>query len=187
MLAIVGESGSGKSTFAKVLAGLDTATDGSLVVLGQEVADRPVRRRAAKLVAAVQMVFQQPDGTLNPSHPVGWPLARSLRKFGIARDRRTVEAKVTALLEMVRLPASLRHALPRQLSGGQKQRIAIARAFAGNPRTADRRRAGLGARRVGAGGGDQPAAAHPAGKPHHAGVHQPRSRRWCATSPTRWW
>ncbi len=132
VLAIVGESGSGKSTFAKVLAGLDAATSGSLVVLGQEVAGRPVRRRDAKLVAAVQMVFQQPDGTLNPSHPVGWPLARALRKFGIARGG-DVEARVTALLEMVRLPPSLRHALPRQLSGGQKQRIAIARAFAGNP------------------------------------------------------
>lgn len=133
VLAIVGESGSGKSTFAKVLAGLDAASSGSLVVLGQEVAGRKVRRRDAGLVAAVQMVFQQPEGTLNPSHPVGWPLARALRKFGVAHGRRDVEARVTALLEMVRLPPSLRHALPRQLSGGQKQRIAIARAFAGNP------------------------------------------------------
>ena len=133
VLAIVGESGSGKSTFAKVLAGLDTATGGSLSVLGKEVAARPARRRAAALVAAVQMVFQNPDGTLNPSHSVGWPLARALHKFGIARDRRAAEARVSALLDMVRLPVSLRHALPRQLSGGQKQRIAIARAFAGNP------------------------------------------------------
>ena len=133
VLAIVGESGSGKSTFAKVLAGLDAATSGSLRVLGTEVASRPVRRRPAALVAAVQMVFQNPDGTLNPSHPVGWPLARSLRKFGIARGRRAVEERVASLLAMVRLPASVRHALPRQLSGGQKQRIAIARAFAGNP------------------------------------------------------
>jgi peptide/nickel transport system ATP-binding protein len=133
VLAIVGESGSGKSTFAKVLAGLDAATSGSLRVLGEEVASRPVRRRPAKLVAAVQMVFQNPDGTLNPSHPVGWPLARALRKFGVVRGRRAADERVTALLDLVRLPASLRHALPRQLSGGQKQRIAIARAFAGQP------------------------------------------------------
>jgi peptide/nickel transport system ATP-binding protein len=133
VLAIVGESGSGKTTFAKVLAGLDAATSGSLRVLGTEVANRPVRRRTAAEVAAVQMVFQNPDGTLNPSHPVGWPLARSLRRFSIARQRPEIEARVAALLEMVRLPASVRHALPRQLSGGQKQRIAIARAFAGNP------------------------------------------------------
>lgn len=133
VLAVVGESGSGKSTFAKVLAGLDTATGGSLRIMGAEVAGVPVHRRTAKQVAAVQMVFQNPDGTLNPSHPVGWPLARSLRKFGIASSKSDIEARVTALLEMVRLPSSLRHALPRQLSGGQKQRIAIARAFAGNP------------------------------------------------------
>ena len=133
VLAVVGESGSGKSTFAKVLAGLDTATGGSLRIMGDEMASVPVRRRTAKQVAAVQMVFQNPDGTLNPSHPVGWPLARSLRKFGIATGKAEIEQRVTALLEMVRLPASLRHALPRQLSGGQKQRIAIARAFAGNP------------------------------------------------------
>ena len=133
VLAIVGESGSGKSTFAKVLAGLDAATSGRLDVLGDDVAGKPVRKRTAAKVAAVQMVFQNPDGTLNPSHPVGWPLARALRKFGIARERKDVDARVAARLDMVRLPASLRHALPRQLSGGQKQRIAIARAFAGNP------------------------------------------------------
>ncbi|MBN9509040.1 MAG: ABC transporter ATP-binding protein [Alphaproteobacteria bacterium] len=133
VLALVGESGSGKTTFAKVLAGLDVASGGSLRVLDADVARRPVRRRGAAEVAAVQMVFQNPDGTLNPSHPVGWPLARSLRKFGIARGRRDIEARVAGLLEMVRLPPSVRHALPRQLSGGQKQRIAIARAFAGNP------------------------------------------------------
>ncbi len=133
VLAIVGESGSGKSTFAKVLAGLDVATGGTLHVLGDDVATRPVRKRGAEKVVAVQMVFQNPDGTLNPSHPVGYPLTRALRKFGIATDRKTIDARVAALFEMVRLPPSLRHALPRQLSGGQKQRIAIARAFAGNP------------------------------------------------------
>jgi peptide/nickel transport system ATP-binding protein len=133
VLAIVGESGSGKSTFAKILSGLDAATGGSLRVLGAEVADRPVRKRSPTQVAAVQMVFQNPDGTLNPSHPVGVPLGRSLRKFGLAIDRKEIDDKVVALLDLVRLPPSLRHALPRQLSGGQKQRIAIARAFAGNP------------------------------------------------------
>jgi len=133
ILAIVGESGSGKSTFAKVLAGLDAATGGTLQVLGDDVATRTVRKRSAAKVAAVQMVFQNPDGTLNPSHTVGFPLARALKKFGFAGDRKAIEARVAALLDMVRLPPSLRHALPRQLSGGQKQRIAIARAFAGNP------------------------------------------------------
>src|SRR5262249_42144463 len=66
-------------------------------------------------------------------HSVGWPIARALRNFGVARKRPAVDARVKALLGMVRLPAAIRHCKPRQLSGGQKQRIAIARAFAGNP------------------------------------------------------
>jgi peptide/nickel transport system ATP-binding protein len=133
VLAIVGESGSGKSTFARILAGLDAATGGSLRFRGADIATRSVRQRNAAQVAAIQMVFQNPDGTLNPSHRVGWPLARALRRFGVARGRRTIDARVRALLEMVRLQPAVRHSLPRQLSGGQKQRIAIARAFAGNP------------------------------------------------------
>ncbi|MBI3454835.1 MAG: ABC transporter ATP-binding protein [Candidatus Rokubacteria bacterium] len=133
VLAIVGESGSGKSTFARIVAGLESASDGALRFGGADLARVPVSRRTAQQVAAIQMVFQNPDGTLNPSHSVGWPIARALRKFGIARARRTVDQRVKALLEMVRLPASIRYRTPRQLSGGQKQRIAIARAFAGNP------------------------------------------------------
>ncbi|HTW27724.1 MAG TPA: ABC transporter ATP-binding protein [Acetobacteraceae bacterium] len=133
VLAIVGESGSGKSTFARILAGLDRATGGQLRFLEQEIGSRTVRARAAREVAAIQMVFQNPDGTLNPSHPVGRAIARALRRFGVARTRRDTQERVRALLQMVRLPTGIRHALPRQLSGGQKQRIAIARAFAGNP------------------------------------------------------
>jgi len=133
IVAIVGESGSGKSTFARILAGLDRATGGEIRFDGTDLASIPVRRRTAEHVAAIQMVFQNPDSTLNPSHPVGTPIARALRKFGIARSSKDIEGRVKNLLEMVRLPATLRHALPRQLSGGQKQRIAIARAFAGNP------------------------------------------------------
>jgi peptide/nickel transport system ATP-binding protein len=133
VLAIVGESGSGKSTFARVLAGLDKASRGGLRFAGAEIGKTEVKQRSAEQVAAIQMVFQNPDGTLNPSHAVGMPIARALRQFGVARRGRDIETRVESLLELVRLPAAMRHALPRQLSGGQKQRIAIARAFAGNP------------------------------------------------------
>jgi len=133
VLAIVGESGSGKTTFARILAGLDSASGGNLRFRGADIATTPVRGRDAAQVAAIQMVFQNPDGTLNPSHRVGRPLARALRRFGVARDRHTISVRVRALLEMVRLQPAVRYSLPRQLSGGQKQRIAIARAFAGNP------------------------------------------------------
>jgi peptide/nickel transport system ATP-binding protein len=133
VLAIVGESGSGKSTFARILAGLDNASGGSLRFRGADLATTPVHRRDAAQVAAIQMVFQNPDGTLNPSHRVGRPLARTLQRLGAVRGRRAIGARVRALLEMVRLQPAVRYSLPRQLSGGQKQRIAIARAFAGNP------------------------------------------------------
>src|SRR5579875_115360 len=133
ILAIVGESGSGKSTFARILAGLQSATDGSLKLGGADLARIPVSRRTAAQVAAVQMVFQNPDGTLNPSHTVGYPITRALKKLGVAREKGEIRRRVESLLKMVRLPAAVRHRKPRQLSGGQKQRIAIARAFAGNP------------------------------------------------------
>jgi peptide/nickel transport system ATP-binding protein len=133
VLAIVGESGSGKSTFARILAGLQSASKGRLYFNGADIARKPVSRRTPDQVAAIQMVFQNPEATLNPSHTVGWPLARALKRFGVAKHKRGVEERVKELLDLVCLPAAIRHRRPRQLSGGQKQRVAIARAFAGNP------------------------------------------------------
>ena len=133
VLAVVGESGSGKSTFARLLAGLEAASGGVLRFAGVDIANRTVQRRTAEQVAQIQMVFQNPEATLNPSFSVGWPIRRALRKFGIARRPAEIATRVRTLLEMVQLPASVRHSLPRQLSGGQKQRVAIARAFAGRP------------------------------------------------------
>jgi peptide/nickel transport system ATP-binding protein len=131
-LAIVGESGCGKSTFARLLTGLDTATGGSLELAGAEVASSPVEAREAGLVRRVQMVFQNPDATLNPSHSIGYAIGRAVRLLcGIAPAQ--VPAEVARLLETVRLPPETAHRLPRQLSGGQKQRVAIARALAGDP------------------------------------------------------
>jgi len=132
-VAIVGESGCGKSTFAKVLTGLETATDGHIMFEGADIAAIPVQKRDPKLIRALQMVFQNPDGTLNPSHSVGHCIGRVIRKFGIERDSRKVREMVGEMLDVVRLPKAFSTRKPRQLSGGQKQRIAVARAFAGNP------------------------------------------------------
>jgi peptide/nickel transport system ATP-binding protein len=130
-LAIVGESGCGKSSLARILAGLQPASSGTAEVDGIEVGDLPVERRPPKLRRRLQMVFQNPDSTLNPSHSVGYAIARTLRRLkgvSAAEARR----QVGALLEAVELPAEFRRRKPHQLSGGQKQRVAIARAIAGD-------------------------------------------------------
>ncbi|WP_119272680.1 dipeptide ABC transporter ATP-binding protein [Taklimakanibacter deserti] len=130
-VAIVGESGCGKSTLAKVLMGLEESTGGEVLVNGLEVGHMPVRKRPAGLISSLQIVFQNPFETLNPSHSVGAQIARVLRKFGVAKDRDEAERKTYELLDMVKLPREFAQRKPRQLSGGQKQRIGIARAFGG--------------------------------------------------------
>ncbi|MCB9957499.1 MAG: ABC transporter ATP-binding protein [Rhodospirillaceae bacterium] len=132
-VAIVGESGCGKSTFAKVLMGLETATNGELTFNGVDLADKPVQKRRKEMIRSLQMVFQNPNDTLNPSMTVGQAIGRVIRKFEIERNPHRVQQMVLDLLDMVKLPRSFINRRPRQLSGGQKQRIGVARAFAGKP------------------------------------------------------
>ncbi|MBC8038091.1 MAG: ABC transporter ATP-binding protein [Rhizobiales bacterium] len=131
-VAIVGESGCGKSTFAKVLMGLETSTGGEVLVNGIDVGKLPVKQRPAGMISGLQIVFQNPFETLNPSHSVGSQIGRVLKKFGIAKTAEEVEQKTFELLDVVKLPREFASRKPRQLSGGQKQRIGIARAFGGN-------------------------------------------------------
>ena len=86
-LAIVGESGCGKSTFAKVLMGLETATEGRILLDNREIQHTPIEKRDTKTVADVQMVFQNPFDTLNPSMTVGRQIMRALEVFGVGSDR----------------------------------------------------------------------------------------------------
>ncbi|UDL92033.1 ABC transporter ATP-binding protein [Mesorhizobium sp. PAMC28654] len=133
IVALVGESGCGKSTLARIVAGLDRATSGEIRVAGQNIATLGASRRSRHLLQSIQMIFQNPDSTLNPSHSAGFSIRRSLKKFGISKGRAAIDARMRELLEMVRLPADFARRKPNELSGGQKQRIAIARAFAANP------------------------------------------------------
>ena len=133
ILAIVGESGSGKSTFARVLSGLQPSTTGKLSLNGDDIGRRTATSRSPGELAAIQMVFQNPDGTLNPSHSAEFPLKRVLKKFGIAKSSREADEQIDRLFDLVRLPRALRKQRPVRLSGGQKQRVAIARAFAADP------------------------------------------------------
>jgi peptide/nickel transport system ATP-binding protein len=132
-VAIVGESGCGKSTFAKVLMGLEPASAGKVQLGEIQLANLPVHRRDKGTISKLQMVFQNPFDTLNPSHTIGAQIGRVIRKFGVESDPTKVEDRVNQLLDIVKLPRDFAKRLPRQLSGGQKQRVGIARAFAGNP------------------------------------------------------
>jgi peptide/nickel transport system ATP-binding protein len=131
-LAVVGESGCGKSTLAKVLSGIEVATTGSVSLDGVEIGALPVDARSRALKRKLQMVFQNPDSTLNPSHTVGYAIGRALRRL---TDRAPADlgAGVARLLEVVQLAPEVAARRPRQLSGGEKQRVAIARALAGDP------------------------------------------------------
>ncbi|WP_206789640.1 ATP-binding cassette domain-containing protein [Amycolatopsis sp. MtRt-6] len=127
-LAIVGESGSGKTTTARMVAGLEVATGGAVLLDGRPVAG-PGKRRSRD----IQMVFQDPLGSLDPRQRVGAAIAEVLAVGG-RRSRAERRVRVAELLDEVGLDQ--RHAMeyPRNLSGGQRQRVAIARALALEPR-----------------------------------------------------
>lgn len=131
-LGIVGESGCGKSTLAKTIVGLESPISGKLKFLGFDIL-APVVKRDERLVKELQMVFQNPDSTLNPSFSVGYQIGRPLRRFRKVSHNQERE-EVIRLLNAVRLDASYYNRLPRQLSGGEKQRVALARAIAAHPK-----------------------------------------------------
>ncbi|MDC0860300.1 ABC transporter ATP-binding protein [Planktomarina temperata] len=131
-LAIVGESGCGKSTFAKVLMGLETATEGHILLEGKNIEGIAIEDRDTKTVSDVQMVFQNPFDTLNPSMTVGSQIVRALELFKIGENAADRQDRMLELLDLVKLPREFADRMPRQLSGGQKQRVGIARAFAGD-------------------------------------------------------
>ena len=130
-LGIVGESGCGKSTIAGALAGLKPVTAGAVEFADHDFS-RAIERRSREALRQLQMVFQNPDSSLNPRHTVEKALTRPLRCFKVVPRERERETLV-ALLQAVNLDESYLDRRPRQLSGGEKQRVAIARAFAGGP------------------------------------------------------
>ncbi|MGH3004508.1 MAG: dipeptide ABC transporter ATP-binding protein [Gaiellaceae bacterium] len=130
-LGLVGESGSGKSTVAKTILGLEPLTGGRIEFVGLDLAGG-VGSRSRKTLKLLQMVFQNPDSTLNPSVTVGAAIGRSVLKL-TDTPRSDVRGRVIELLDSVKLGQRYYDRLPRQLSGGEKQRVALARALAGNP------------------------------------------------------
>jgi len=129
-VGVVGESGAGKSTLGRAVLGLVPVTAGTIKFGGQDIT-RLGRRDRVALAARLQVVFQDPDSSLNPARTVGSSLAEPL--LGQRRPRAEVAGKVAAMLERVGLPADAAGRYPRQFSGGQKQRIVIARALIVSP------------------------------------------------------
>ncbi|WP_239148829.1 ABC transporter ATP-binding protein [Streptomyces sp. SID12501] len=132
VVGLVGESGCGKSTLARAVCGLTAPAEGRITFDGTPVRPLRVRRRDPALTG-VQMVFQDPYGSLNPRRRVGAQLADGIRaaaERGEAPEGTTPEE----LLTRVGLPASAAQGYPQEFSGGQRQRIAIARALAARPR-----------------------------------------------------
>lgn len=130
-LGVVGESGCGKSTLVKGIIGLEPITDGAIEFLGIDIT-QTCSARETNLIREMQMVFQNPDSTLNPSYSIGRQIARPIQRFKTV-PRNQVKSEVLRLLKAVRLGAHYYDRLPRQLSGGEKQRIGIARALASRP------------------------------------------------------
>ena len=135
VVSLVGESGSGKSTTARLIARLMAETAGEIIFDGEDVLKTESRGASKKYRNEVQMIFQDPFGSLNGSHTIGHHLERPLRIHNMA-SRDNIEARVHELLELVGLTpaADVASKFPYELSGGQRQRVAIARALAVEPR-----------------------------------------------------
>jgi peptide/nickel transport system ATP-binding protein len=130
-VGLVGESGSGKTTLGRAVLGLAPVTRGSIRYDGREIGSLK-RRERRSLSDEIQVVFQDPYSSLNPSLTIEGILSEPLTARGVSGKE--AKTRVRDLLDRVGLPAGAATRLPREFSGGQRQRIAIARALALNPK-----------------------------------------------------
>ena len=132
VLGLVGKSGSGKTTLGRTILRLIEPSAGTIAIAGEIVTGKP-QRALEPMRRAAQIVFQNPDSSLNPRKTVRELLGRPIARFGLA-PKAEIPARIAALLDLVRLPAHYADRYAHQMSGGEKQRIGIACALATNPR-----------------------------------------------------
>jgi peptide/nickel transport system ATP-binding protein len=130
-VGLVGESGSGKTTLGRAVLGLAPVTGGSITYRGEEIS-KASRAKRKELSHEIQVVFQDPYTSLNPSMTIEQILTEPLTVRKV--ERQAANKRVADLLDQVRLPQGAAHRLPREFSGGQRQRVAIARALALDPK-----------------------------------------------------
>ena len=129
IVGLVGESGSGKSTLARAIVGLQPIDSGTMTFAGRALDNR----RSLADSSAIQMVFQDPYGSLNPRMSIRATLSEMIRRHSSLRGM-DIRERCLELLDMVQLPATILDSRPAGMSGGQRQRVAIARALSANPR-----------------------------------------------------
>jgi len=132
ILGLVGESGSGKSTLLKAISGLQRPVAGRMVLNEQFDLSYAVNKRMPECQQRIQLVFQNPDASLNPSQTIEEILARPIKLY-FDFSESVISQQIDEILERVNLPVAYRQRYPGQLSGGEKQRIAIARALVAKP------------------------------------------------------
>lgn len=133
ILGLVGESGSGKSTIARVAAGLLRPDQGEVLLEGSVIAGGGAKKRTRETCRNIQMVFQNPDASLNPKYTIGHILSDAMLFHHIA-DRAHVKEKCQEWVQLLHLPENTLERYPKSFSGGQKQRIALARAICVQPK-----------------------------------------------------
>ena len=132
VLGLVGESGSGKTTLGRAILRLIEPDRGAIRIAGEAVSGKP-QSALVPMRRVAQIVFQNPDSSLNPRKTVRELIGRPIERFRLAPSGE-IPARVRALLDLVRLPAHYADRYPHQMSGGEKQRVGIARALATEPR-----------------------------------------------------
>src|SRR5215213_10060980 len=132
VLGLVGESGSGKTTLGRAILRLIEPDRGAIRIAGEAVSGKP-QSALVPMRRVAQIVFQNPDSSLNPRKTVRELIGRPIERFRLAPSGE-IQAQVRALLDLVRLPAHYADRYPHQMSGGEKQRVGIARALATEPR-----------------------------------------------------